>query len=125
MQTNQAAKNNKAIIDLNIDVNFPWRVTEVHPLSNYALAVGFVDGTHGIVEMKNLVMSKKAGVFSVLKDKDIFDSVIVYFDAVTWVNKNKKEKIGHGEFYQVYADLSPETMYHEIKKNGRYIVETD
>jgi hypothetical protein len=49
-----------------------WRLTKVKVLPNYAFDVEFTDGTKGVVEMAQFIMSDKAGVFSVLKDKTIF-----------------------------------------------------
>ena len=38
-----------------------WRVIEVHTLPDYRLAVKFMDGTTGEVDLSRLVMSDSAG----------------------------------------------------------------
>jgi len=42
----------------------PWRVMHVQALPGYRLAVRFVDGTAGEVDLSHLVTSEQAGVFS-------------------------------------------------------------
>lgn len=85
----------------------PWRLTKVTPLQNYILEVEFTDGTHGFVEMHNFVMSEKAGVFSVLKNKDLFNQVYLTYGVATWPGQ---------------LDLAPDTMHDEIQAKGRWIL---
>lgn len=47
----------------------PWRLTKVTPMPNYVLEGDFVDGTHGFVEMSELIVRNKADVFAALKDE--------------------------------------------------------
>ena len=84
-----------------------WRLTKVRPLANYKLEVEFVDGTHGFVEMENRVISKKAGVFAALKNVDLFNQVYIEYGAVTWPGE---------------IDLSPDAMYDEIKRCGKWVL---
>jgi hypothetical protein len=84
-----------------------WRLIKVTPLAKYKLEVEFVDGTHGFVEMENLVNSKKAGVFSALKNVDLFNQVYLEYGAVTWPGE---------------IDLSPDAMHDEIKRYGKWIL---
>lgn len=84
-----------------------WRLTNVKPLQNYMLEVEFIDGTHGFVEMKQQIMSQKAGVFAVLKDINIFNQVYLEHGAVTWPGE---------------IDLAPDAMHDEIKRYGRWIL---
>ena len=57
----------------------PWRLTKIKPLENYKLEAEFIDGTHGLVEMKELITSQKAGVFTELRDINISDNVSIRF----------------------------------------------
>lgn len=85
----------------------PWRLTKVKPLPNYKLKVTFLDGTHGIVEMKQLIMSSKAGIFAKLQNISLFNQVHIEYGAVTWPGE---------------IDLAPDTMYSEIKQHGKWIL---
>ena len=86
----------------------PWRLTKVTPLSNYRIAVEFVDGTCGIVDLQRLIHSLKAGIFFQLKNVDIFNQVHLSYGVATWPGE---------------IDLSPDTMHEHIKKNGQWLVE--
>ncbi|MGH8457815.1 MAG: DUF2442 domain-containing protein [Nevskiales bacterium] len=81
----------------------PWRVKAVEPLPGYKLRVWFMDGLQGIVEMRSLIHSDKAGVFKVLTDKARFEQVSVEHGAVTWPGE---------------LDLAPDAMYRAIKTDG-------
>jgi hypothetical protein len=83
----------------------PWTVRRVEPLPGFRLAVGFLDGTEGIVDMAGLVASPKAGVFGRLRDLALFDQVFVNYGAVTWPGD---------------LDLAPDAMYDEIKAHGAW-----
>ncbi|MGB6976708.1 MAG: DUF2442 domain-containing protein [Gammaproteobacteria bacterium] len=85
----------------------PWRLTNVKPIANYTLEVEFIDGTRGFVEMSHRVMSKKAGVFSTLKDVSIFNQVHLEYGVVTWPGE---------------IDLAPDAMHDEIKRNGKWVL---
>ncbi len=83
----------------------PWTVRRVEPLPGFQLAVTFLDGTEGIVDMASLVASPKAGVFARLRDKTLFDQVFIDYGAVTWPGD---------------LDLAPDAMYDEIKAHGAW-----
>lgn len=85
-----------------------WRLSKLKPLPNYTLEVWFADGTHGLVEMQDLIMSPKAGVFSKLKDNAIFNQVHIEFGVATWPGE---------------IDLAPDAMHEEIKKHGKWILQ--
>lgn len=85
----------------------PWRLTSVKPLENYQLEVEFMDGAHGLIEMKNLIMSQKAGVFAALRDINTFNQVHLEYGTVTW----------SGEI-----DLAPDAMHDEIIRHGKWVV---
>ena len=92
----------------NIVNTAPWRLIKVIPLKNYRLEVDFVDGTHGLVDMSNLILSDKAGVFEVLKNTTLFNQVYLNFGAATWPGD---------------LDLAPDVMHSAIKETGIWIVE--
>ena len=85
----------------------PWRLRKVKPLPNYEIEVEFNDGTRGIVEMIKLIMSDKAGVFSVLKDKAIFNKAKLEYGILTWPGE---------------IDLAPDPMFDAIKQSGRWVI---
>ena len=85
----------------------PWRLTKVKPLEGYRLAVEFVDGTQGLVEMEEMILNHKDCVFTQLKDLNTFNQVYLEYGAVTWPGE---------------LDLAPDAMYDEIKSNGRWIL---
>jgi hypothetical protein len=90
-----------------ISCTVPWRLTSVKPLTEYQLAVEFIDGTRGVVKMKQQIMSQKAGVFSILKDIAIFNKVHLEHGAVTWPGE---------------IDLAPDAMHDAIKQHGIWIL---
>lgn len=84
-----------------------WRVIEVHTLPDYRLAVKFMDGTTGEVDLSHLVMSDSAGIFAQLRDPVLFAQAYVEYGAVVWPGE---------------IDLAPDAMYDEIKKKGRWVL---
>lgn len=88
--------------------SMPWRVKTVTPLPEYRLSVEFMDGLTGIVDLRDLITSPKAGVFASLRDRAVFDQVQVEYGAVTWPGG---------------IDLAPDAMYDEIQHNGHWVVE--
>ncbi|OGT44943.1 MAG: hypothetical protein A3E82_01810 [Gammaproteobacteria bacterium RIFCSPHIGHO2_12_FULL_38_11] len=91
----------------DITCTSPWSLTEVKALENYMLEVTFIDKTHGFVDMKTLIHSKDAGVFSVLKDVELFNQVYLLYGAVTWPGE---------------IDLAPDAMHDEIKAHGIWVL---
>ena len=104
MRTKQVPKEN---ITPGVVCKAPWRLTKVKSLPNYALEVEFVDGTHGFVEMLDLIMGDKAGVFGSLKNIDLFNQVHLEYGVVTWPGE---------------IDLAPDAMHSEVKRKGRWIL---
>ena len=86
----------------------PWRLSKIQTLPDYEIEVEFNDGMHGVVEMLTLIMSEQAGVFSVLKDKDVFNQAYLEYGALTWPGE---------------IDLAPDAMHDAIKKSGRWILQ--
>jgi hypothetical protein len=86
----------------------PWRLTKVIPLPNYELEVEFNDGAHGFIEMVQLIMSDKAGVFAALKDQAIFNKAHLEYGVLTWPGE---------------IDLAPDAMHDAIKQKGRWVLQ--
>ncbi len=80
-----------------------WRVANVRALPGYRLAVQFVDGTAGHVDLSRRVVNAEAGVFSRLRDPALFERVFLDCGAVTWPGE---------------IDLAPDAMYDEIRAHG-------
>jgi hypothetical protein len=72
-----------------------WTVKSVTPLENYWLYLTFENNEQRYFDMKPLL---NTGVFSTLKDLEMFRTVRVAFDSVAWNNE---------------VDIAPETLYHE------------
>ncbi len=85
----------------------PWRLTNVKALPNYQLEVSFIDGTHGFVDMSARIVSPRAGIFSALKDLELFNQVYIEYGAVTWPGE---------------IDLAPDAMHEEIKQHGTSVL---
>jgi Protein of unknown function (DUF2442) len=86
----------------------PWRVIEVQAFPDYRLAVKFIDGTAGEIDMSRLVTGDRAGIFAQLRDPELFNRAYVEYGAVVWPGE---------------IDLAPDAMYDEIKKQGRWAPE--
>lgn len=86
-----------------------WRVAEVRPESGKRLAVRFMDGTTGHVEMAEFLASSQvdASIFAALRDDAIFQQAAVVAGSVRWPNG---------------ADLAPDAMYDAIRDSGRWHV---
>lgn len=85
-----------------------WRVVSVEPLEGYRLKVRFVDGLEGLVHMRDLVFSDRAGVFASLRDTAAFDQVHLVMGAVTWPGE---------------IDIAPDAMHDEIERQGEWTLE--
>jgi hypothetical protein len=73
------------------------------------LAVRFVDGTEGTVDMRPLLNSDNVigTVFETLRDATLFSRAGLHLGAVAWPGE---------------IDLAPDAMYDEIRANGVWIV---
>lgn len=63
------------------DMPYMVRVTEVRPLPQHRLEVWFDDGNHGIYDMTPYL---DWGVFTALRDEDLFNRVRISFGAPSW-----------------------------------------
>jgi hypothetical protein len=82
----------------------------VEAREGYRLAVRFLDGVEGTVDLSDLITSPMAGVFTDLCDKAVFASARVEGGAVTWTNG---------------LDLAPDAMYRAIRKTGLFQPKAD
>ena len=88
-----------------VNANVPWRVVEVRVLRDYAIAVGFVDGTRGEADLSGLVLGPNAGIFAALRDPNVFAQASVVDGVITWPGE---------------LDLAPDAMYDAIRGQGRW-----
>jgi hypothetical protein len=85
-----------------------YDVQELKVIEDYKLRIKFEDNLEGIVTIPKEWLE---GVFAPLKNKSLFNKVFLHQGAVSW-------KVG-----EEILDLSPHTMYREIKNNnGIYIL---
>ncbi|MBS3916531.1 MAG: DUF2442 domain-containing protein [Sulfuritalea sp.] len=83
----------------------PWRLRAIGVLPSWRLAVTFNDGLTGTIDLGELVNGPDAGVFEPLRDQDFFAQAFLVCGAIAWPNG---------------ADLAPETMHEEIRRNGTW-----
>jgi Protein of unknown function (DUF2442) len=81
-----------------------WTVKMVVPVTSNSLDVAFADGMRGRVQFES---SHLTGVFSALKNPDLFKQVFIQGGAVAWPND---------------LDLAPDAMYHAIKASGVWVL---
>ena len=81
-----------------------WDVVELKLEQELTLWVRFADNTNGHVQLTHSFLT---GVFEPLKDQKKFSQAFLLNGAVAWPNE---------------LDLAPDAMYHEIKKNGQWIL---
>ena len=79
----------------------PWRIRSVNVLPNYCLSVTCNEGTTGTVDLSQLIFSERAGIYSALKDEQLFNQVRIELGVLTWPNG---------------ADLDSVWLYEEIAK---------
>lgn len=72
-------------------------------MPNRMLHVRFVDGTHGEVNLSELMDGQNAGVFTALRDPAFFKRVFVDDGVVAWPGE---------------LDLAPDAMYDAIRETG-------
>jgi len=86
----------------------PWRIAKFRTLPDFRLAVEFMDGTTGEVDLSRLVMSEKAGVFATLRDPEVFARARLEYGAILWPGD---------------IDIAPDAMYDVIHHTGSWILE--
>ncbi|HRB96716.1 MAG TPA: DUF2442 domain-containing protein [Nitrosomonas sp.] len=85
----------------------PWRIRPVTVTPNYCLSVTCNDGATGVVDMSQLIFSEKTGIYSSLKDAQLFNQVCIELGALAWSNG---------------ADFDPVWLHEEIGKNRIWCV---
>lgn len=83
----------------------PWRIQNIQLLENYHMTVQFKDGLEGMLDLSELITGKNAGVFSALRDQELFSQAYLNHGAVTWPGE---------------LDLAPDAMYESIKNQSKY-----
>lgn len=101
-----AEEDSPAAVIPPVQPRMPWRVVEAKTLPGYKLRVRFVDGVEGVVNLKALVQSPRAGVFAALADPVRFAQAFVQHGAVTWPGE---------------LDLAPDAMCTAIKQHGEWV----
>lgn len=81
----------------------PWRVKALTVLSDYRLALTFMDGTNGIVDCSAIRNADSLGIYAPLREQDYFGQVKLELGAPTWPNG---------------ADLDPAWLYDSLG-NGK------
>ena len=81
-------------------------MTQVKALPSFRLQVQFADGSEGVVDMASF-LKKECGVFKVLRNAEVFNTVCVEQGAVTWPEA---------------LDLAPDKMYDELQKAKLYVM---
>jgi hypothetical protein len=86
-----------------------WRVRELEIIEHGVLAIRFVDGTEGTVDMRTLLKSDKVvgTIFEALRDASLFSQAQLHLGAVEWPGE---------------IDLAPDAMYDEIRANGVWVL---
>ena len=77
------------------------RVKEVHPNRDYTLSLIFDNGEEGVFDVSPYL---DKGIFSQLKDREIFNSVKPVLGSIQW---------GNG------LDLCPDTLYLDSNRQAR------
>lgn len=111
MQPTEAAQVDPAArVAPSLGTSAPWRVVRVEPLAGSRLAVTFVDGTEGEVDLAGFLAAQVVvgSVFEPLRDPTEFRRVGLSVGVVTWPSG---------------ADLAPDAMYDSIRAEGRWVVE--
>jgi hypothetical protein len=83
--------------------NVPWVVMQVKALPDYQLFVEFIDGTSGVVKMREQIFSDNGGVFKTLKDPAAFAAVSCTEGHVEWANG---------------LDIAPDATHEDFLKYG-------
>jgi hypothetical protein len=81
------------------------KVSSVRPLPGYQLNVVFDDGVSGTIDLKNFI---ETGIFSVLKDEQLFSKVYTNANSIAWSDELEIDAL------TVYADVSgkkPENIF--------------
>jgi hypothetical protein len=110
MRTNAAAEADLAVeVVPPVEPQASWRVRALQIIEHGVMAIWFVDGTEGTVDMRALLNSDKVvgTVFEALRDATLFSRAGIHLGAVAWPGE---------------IDLAPDAMYDEIRANGLWVL---
>jgi len=96
--------HSSADLEVQPDPRSAWRIVEIVALPDYRLRVEFRDGLTGIIDMKALVFSPSAGVFTALRDETLFGRVRVEMGAPVWPGE---------------IDIAPDAIYDGLRSSGK------
>lgn len=99
-------------IQLEVRPTSSWAVASLEVLPGYRLKVGFRDKCSGIVEMRDFVHSKDAGVFVRLQDEQLFAKARISYGAVVWPEEDEQPAL----------DLAPDAMHAAISQAGTWVL---
>jgi hypothetical protein len=111
MQSNSATETDRtSVVEPPIEPRAAWRVRDVRVIEHGVLDVQFVDGTHGIVDLRARLGRADIArtIFAPLCDPEFFVHAAVHLGAVEWPGE---------------IDLAPDAMYDEIRANGQWILD--
>ncbi|MDV6342916.1 DUF2442 domain-containing protein [Nitrosomonas sp. Is24] len=86
MQDDQATSRYDVKAKIGEIAGTPWRIRSVTVMPDYCLSVTCNDGATGIIDMSQLIFSEKAGIYSALKDAQLFNQVRIELGVLTWSN---------------------------------------
>ena len=105
MRTNAAAEADRSVeVVPPVEPIASWRVQDLRIVDHGVLAIRFVDGTEGTVDMRAFLNSDKAvgTVFEALRDAALFSRAEIHLGTVEWPGE---------------IDLAPDALYDEIRAN--------
>jgi hypothetical protein len=111
MRTDAAAETDRSIeVVPPVEAIAPWRIREVRIVEHGVLAIRFVDGTEGTVDMRAFLISEHVigTVFEPLRDASLFAQAVIHLGAVEWPGE---------------IDLAPDAMYDEIRARGVWVLD--
>jgi Protein of unknown function (DUF2442) len=110
MRTNAATEADRSVeVVPPVTPVASWRVQDLGIVEHGVLAIRFVDGTEGTVDMRAFLNSDKVvgTVFEALRDATFFSQAELHLGAVEWPGE---------------IDLAPDAMYDEIRANGTWVL---
>jgi hypothetical protein len=110
MRTDAAAEADRSVeVVPPVEPVASWRVRDLRIVEHGVLAIRFVDGTEGTVDMRAFLNSHKAAgtVFEALRDATLFSRAEIHLGTVEWPGD---------------IDLAPDAMYDEIRANHIWVL---
>ena len=85
----------------------PWRVKAITILSDYRLALTFMDGVNGIADCAAIRTTDNPGIYEPLREQDYFGQAKLELGVPTWPNG---------------ADLDPAWLYDNLRDGKTWSV---